>query len=101
MVIAILRAEQGVSGGPPRSPYVVTNLLTVHLRRSALTIVRVPYSLDSGTYKVAALYRFVGDRSLSDVLADPIGELAKGRTRPLFVMGSNIIDLEVTGPTHR
>jgi hypothetical protein len=101
MVIAILRAEQEVSGGPPRSPYVVTNLLTVHLRRSALTIVRVPYGLDSGTYKVAALYRFVRDRSLNDLLADPIGELARGPVRPLFVMGSNIIDLEVTGPTHR
>jgi hypothetical protein len=101
MVIAILRTEQGVSGGPPRSPYFVRNLLTVHLRSSALTMVRLPYGLDSGTYKVAALYRFVGDSSLSDLLADPIGELARGRARSLLVMGSNIINLEVTGPTRR
>jgi len=101
MVIAIMRAEPRVAGGPLRSPYVVERLMTVHLRSQAVTIVRVPYGLDSGTYKVAALYRFVRDRSLSDLLADPIGELARGRTRPLFVMGSNTIDLEMNGPPHR
>ncbi|MGH9875633.1 MAG: hypothetical protein ACRD9S_24520, partial [Pyrinomonadaceae bacterium] len=101
MVIAILRAEPRVSGGPLRSPYFVVKLMTVHVRRQALTIVRVPYGLGSGTYKVAALYRFVRDRSLRDLLADPMGALASGRVRPLFVMGSNTIDLEVTGPTHR
>lgn len=101
MVIAILRAEQRVSGGPPGYPYSVVRLLTIHTRRRALTIVRIPYDLESGTYKVAALHRFVWNRSLQDLLADPIGALARGRVRPLFVMGSNVIDLGVTGPTHR
>lgn len=101
MVIAILRAEQPVSGGPLRYSYSVVKLMTVFLRRRALTIVRVPYDLESGTYKVAALYRLVRDRSLRDLLADPISALSSGRVRPLFVMGSNTIDLEVTGPTHR
>ncbi len=101
MVIAILRADPRVLRGPLRPPYFVAKLLTVHLRRQALTIVRIPYGLESGTYRVAALYRFVRDRSLQDLLADPISALASGRQGPLFVMGSNTIDLEVTGPTHR
>jgi len=100
MVIAILRADPRARG-PLRPPYFVAKLLTVHLRRQALTIVRIPYSLDSGTYRVAALHRFVRNRSLQDLLADPIGAWARGPVRPLFVMGSNTIDLEVTGPTHR
>lgn len=101
MVIAILRAEQPVSGGPLRYSYSVVKLMTVFLRRRALTIVRVPYDLESGTYKVAALYRLVRDRSLRDLLADPISALSSGRVRPLFVMGSNTIDLEVTRTNHR
>lgn len=101
MVIAILRVEPRAPGGPLRSPYFVVKLMTVFLRRQASTIVRVPYGLESGTYKVAALHRFVRDRSLRDLLADPISALARGRVRPLFVMGSNPIDLEVTGPPHR
>lgn len=95
MVIAILRAER-VSGGPDRYRYSVRRLLTVEVRTRALTMVRVPYELESGTYKVAALYRFVRDRSLRDLLADPTSALGSGRVRPLFVMGSNVIDLEVT-----
>ena len=101
MVIAILRAEERAPGGPPRSPYFVVKLMTVHMRRQASTIVRVPYGLESGTYKVAALYRFVRDGSLRDLLGDPISALASGRVRPLFVMGSNTFDLEVIGPPHR
>jgi hypothetical protein len=100
MVIAILRAEPRASG-PLRSPYFVVKLMTVHLRRQASTIVRVPYGLDSGTYKVAALYHFVRDRPLSELLEDPIGAWSRGRVRPLFVMGSNTFDLEVNGPPHR
>ena len=100
MVIAILRMDSRARG-PIRPPYFVSKLLAVHLRRQALTIVRIPYSLDSGTYRVAALYRFNPDRSLSDLLADPIGALARGRVGPLYVMGSNPIDLEIIGPPHR
>ena len=100
MVIAILRADARARG-PLRPPYFIAKLLTVHFRSQALTIVRIPYSLDSGTYRVAALYRFVRGRSLSDLLADPISALASGRAEPLYVMGSNSIDLEITGPTHR
>jgi hypothetical protein len=100
MVIAILRADPRARG-PLRPPYFVAKLLTVHLRRQGLTIVRLPYDLDSGTYRFAALYRFVRDRSLRDLLADPIGALATGRPGPLYVMGSNTIDLEIAGPTHR
>ena len=91
MVIAFLRAEQRVSGGSLRYTYSVVRLLTVHLRRRALTIVRLPYDLDSGTYKVAALYRFAGHGSLHDLLADPISALASGRVRPLFAIGCNVI----------
>jgi len=98
MVIAILRAEQPVSR---RYSYSVVKLMTVFGRARALTIVRVPYNLESGTYKVAALYRFDRDRPLSELLADPITALSRGRMRPLFVMGSNAINLEVTGPTNR
>lgn len=101
MVIAILRAERPVSGGPLRISYFVVRLMTVEVRTRALTIVRVPYDLESGTYKVAALYRFVRDRSLRDLLADPISASGSGRVRPLFVMGSNVIDLEVTRTNHR
>lgn len=101
MVIALLRAEPRAEGGSLRSPYFVVELLTVHMRRQGPTIVRVPYGTESGTYKVAALYRFVRDRSLNDLLADPLGALASSRVRPLFVMGSNTFDLEVTGPPHR
>ena len=101
MVIALLRAEPRASGGPLRSPYFVVKLLTVHVRGQALTIVRLPYDLESGTYKVAALYRLTRDRPLHDLLADPISALASGRVRPLFVMGSNPIDLEVIGHPHR
>jgi len=100
MVIALLRADPRARG-PLRPPYFVEKLLTVHLRRQAVTIVRVPYGLEAGTYRFAALYRVVRDRSLSDLLADPISELARGRTGPLFVMGSNPIDLEINGPPHR
>ena len=101
MVIAILRAEPRVSGGPLRSPYFVVKLLTVEVRMQALTIVRLPYDLESGTYKVAALYRLARERPLRDLLADPIGALGSGRVRPLFVMGSNPINLEVIGHPHR
>jgi len=100
MVVAILRAAPRARG-PLRPPYFVSKLLTVHLRRQASTIVRIPYGLESGTYRFAALYRFVRDRSLSDLLADPISELGRGRVGPLFVMGSNTFDLEVIGPPHR
>ena len=97
MVVAILRAER-VSERPVRYQYSVVRLLTVELRTRGQTMTRVPYNLEPGTYKVAALYRFVRERSLADLRENPFGGRA---TRPLFVMGSNVIELEVAGVPHR
>jgi hypothetical protein len=96
MVIALMRAES--SGGPGPHRYFVERLMKVELRTGALTMVRVP-DVESGTYKVAALYRFVQGRSLSDLRDDPFR--ASRAARPLFVMGSNVVDLAVTNPGRR
>ena len=50
MVIAILRADNGSQGDRLRYRYSVRRLLTVEVRTRALTMVRVPYDLESGTY---------------------------------------------------
>jgi hypothetical protein len=93
MVIAILRTE-----GADRYRYSVVRLLAVELRTRAQTLTRVPYNLEPGTYKIAALYRFVRQGSLRDLRENPFGGRA---VRPLFVMGSNVIELEVAGVPRR
>ena len=100
-VIAILRAEQiDAPRGQQRNRYYVAKLMRVIVRTYIDTTVLVPPDLETGTYRVAALYRHLDENYTSiDRVVDAFGGRRPGM--PVYVMGSNVTSFEVVSSRDR
>jgi hypothetical protein len=96
MVIAILRAEQ-IPGEADRYRYLIKGLMTTEVRTGAPLAVRIPSHLKPGAYKIAGLYR-LQTWSVDELRDNPFRFMGR---RPLYVMGTNTIEVKVTDPRPR